>query len=41
MILELSMILISAIVVALIGYPIVKWIDKTRKEMDEQYDDAE
>lgn len=36
MIFALCMVLISAIAVVLIGRPIVTWIDKTKKEMDEE-----
>ena len=35
MIAELIVILVSAIVIALIGCPIVNWLDKSKKEMEE------
>lgn len=30
---------VSAIIVCLIGYPIVKWTDKAKKEMEAEDDD--
>ena len=32
---DLIILVVSVIIVGLIGYPIVEWFDKSKKEMDE------